>query len=129
MAVGGTLTSLEIDKPAGTFAYKFSAMNVQLGGPSGLVAAVNAHNYGAVLNMLLPGHDNINGSAFNDYLVDYNGHDRITGGLGSDIMFGNHGFDTFVIHAGTGSDHDVIKVAYPVVPGSSIFSGCAISAA
>jgi len=103
---GGTLTSLQINMPAGTIAYKFSGMSIPI---MSAVTDVNTHNYAGLLNLLLPGHDVIKGSSGNDHLADYNGHDRITGGLGSDSMFGNHGFDTFVIHVGTGSDHDRIK--------------------
>jgi Ca2+-binding RTX toxin-like protein len=106
---GGEVASIQINLPAGSIAYKFSGMHVPMAGTTGLVTDVDARKFGALLNLLMPGHDVIKGSSGNDILGDNNGHDRITGGLGSDLMYGNHGNDTFAFHVGLGTDHDKLK--------------------
>jgi Ca2+-binding RTX toxin-like protein len=98
---GGTITSLQINEPAGTIAYKFTAMAISI--PT-LVSDVNSGHFAAALSLLLPGHDVINGSSGPDLLNDYGGHDRITGGAGNDTMNGAHGYDQFIFRTGFGHD-------------------------
>jgi Ca2+-binding RTX toxin-like protein len=98
---GGTLTSLQINEPSGSIAYKFSGMAVSIEAVSD---DVHAGQFGAILSLFLHGHDTITGSPFADHLVDLGGHDRITGGAGNDTMSGGNGYDTFVFRAGFGND-------------------------
>jgi Ca2+-binding RTX toxin-like protein len=98
---GGTLTSLQINLPAGTLAYKFAGMAISI--PT-VVSDVNSGHFGAILNLFLGGNDNISGSPGGDYLNGFGGNDRIIGGLGDDTMRGGPGNDTFVFRAGFGHD-------------------------
>src|SRR5205085_9645611 len=101
---GGTLTSLQINEPAGHIAYKFSGMAISI---ATIANDVTQGHFGAILGLLLPGHDVITGSSGPDHLADFGGYDRITGGAGNDTMRGGAGYDTFVFRAGFG--HDVIN--------------------
>jgi Ca2+-binding RTX toxin-like protein len=101
---GGTLTSLQINEPAGTMAYKFAGMAIPI---TTAVADIQAHNWGGLLNLFMGGNDVIMGSPSGDYLNGFGGNDRINGGGGNDTLVGGPGNDTFIFRPNFGED--VIK--------------------
>ena len=99
---GGTLTSLQINEPAGTVAYKFSGMAVSI---ATIASDVQSGHFSAILGLFLGGNDVITGSTGADHLAGFGGNDRIIGGGGNDTMSGGAGNDTFVfVHSGFGND-------------------------
>ena len=69
-----------------------------------IATAVNtdAASLAAYMPTMLVGNDTINGSAFPDYLLGYDGADRIFGNAGNDGLDGGDGADT--LYGGLGND-------------------------
>lgn len=90
---GGTLTGYSLHAN-GQLLYEAYGVAV----PAPLAAAyIQSGNAGALSILALDGNDTISGSAYNDYLIGYNGNDVIYAGTGINTVAGGAGRDTAVL--------------------------------